>query len=348
MSNFVAQSDGSNLAHRHRIFTNPTDFKSYIAVSGEVFFLICNGYLIMGVGNGVCPGGVANIRLYNSQLPLEGLPDASSISPEEIEQIVAGIVADESIQQQIADAIADDMPEAYPIDAPDRGSNIEPVAAYNGSFVAGYSAEETLTAAQSAAPGVIIGYNAKSHRGGGNVVLGFNAEATADSDGGGDMVVLGSAASGFGQHAIAIGAQSTAGEEGTTERWDIAIGSTASATGQQSIAIGRSADASGQISIAIGLNANAATSRSVALGYGSVTSRNDEVSVGNPGSERLIANVSEGLLPTDAVNLAQLDARISQTAVDAIAALTPIADPTTATVEDVANAFNQLLAALKS
>jgi len=109
----------------------------------------------------------------------------------------------------------------------------------------------------------------------------------------------------------------------------IAIGNNAAtdATALESIAIGNDASvgpgANG--SLAMGAGSSAVVANSVALGADSVAARGPqvgyiafglaglsnsagEVSVGAPGAERQITNVAPGSAPTDAVNLAQLQA----------------------------------------
>jgi len=109
----------------------------------------------------------------------------------------------------------------------------------------------------------------------------------------------------------------------------IAIGNNAAtdATALESIAIGNDASVgSGAVgSIALGAGSSASAANSVALGADAIASRGPqsnyiafglpgtansagEVSVGAPGAERQITNVAPGSNPTDAVNLAQLQA----------------------------------------
>jgi autotransporter adhesin len=80
--------------------------------------------------------------------------------------------------------------------------------------------------------------------------------------------------------------------------------SVASAT--NATALGQKATASAVLSTAIGDNAQAIAANSVALGANSIANRPNTVSVGSPGAERIIANVAPGILPTDAVNVSQL------------------------------------------
>jgi len=57
----------------------------------------------------------------------------------------------------------------------------------------------------------------------------------------------------------------------------------------------------------LGANARALAPESVALGQGSVADRPSTVSVGSAAAPRQIVNVAPGILPTDAVNLSQLE-----------------------------------------
>ena len=119
----------------------------------------------------------------------------------------------------------------------------------------------------------------------------------------------------------------------------IAIGNNAStdATALESIALGNDASvgpgATG--SMALGAGSSATAANSVALGADSIAGRGPqagyvafglpgtwssagEVSVGSPGSERQITNVAPGSAPTDAVNMAQLQAIASAIPTDAV------------------------------
>ena len=92
-----------------------------------------------------------------------------------------------------------------------------------------------------------------------------------------------------------------------------------------SVVIGDSATGTANAQTIIGANATATVANSVALGYASTAARGPqtgyvayglntlqnaagEVSIGAPGQERQITNVAAGSAPTDAVNLAQLQA----------------------------------------
>ncbi len=89
----------------------------------------------------------------------------------------------------------------------------------------------------------------------------------------------------------------------------LVIGDGSKADGDGSIGIGRGSDASGDGSVAIGDGATATGKDSVAIGKGSTADGDNEFSVGSEGNERVIRNVAAGSLPTDAVNVQQMDDR---------------------------------------
>ncbi len=75
---------------------------------------------------------------------------------------------------------------------------------------------------------------------------------------------------------------------------------------------GETATAAGVHATAMGANASANADNSVALGANSVADRANTVSVGAAGSERQITNVAACTQGTDAVNVNQLNDKISQ------------------------------------
>jgi trimeric autotransporter adhesin len=95
------------------------------------------------------------------------------------------------------------------------------------------------------------------------------------------------------------------------------------ASGADSMAAGAGAVASGSGSLALGTQAQAIAPGSVALGYASVADRANTVSVGSAGAERQIVHVADGIAPTDAVNLRQLQGGMAG-AVDSANAYTDI------------------------
>ena len=105
---------------------------------------------------------------------------------------------------------------------------------------------------------------------------------------------------------------------------------TSPANGSGSVAVGSGATATGANSTALGANSSASANNSVALGAGSIATRGaqasykdpisgntansvGEVSVGSSGAGRQITNVAPGSVPTDAANVAQVQAAIATT-----------------------------------
>ena len=158
-----------------------------------------------------------------------------------------------------------------------------------------------------------------------------NAQAdsyTLDTPAG--IAIGGNAITGLGDN----GEQAQAGEIDS-----IAIGNRAStdAAALGSIALGTDASvgAGGAGSVALGIGSSATAANSVALGADSQASRGPqsgyvafglaapqnsagEVSVGSPGAERQITNVAAGSAPTDAANMAQLQAVAALVPTDAV------------------------------
>lgn len=87
------------------------------------------------------------------------------------------------------------------------------------------------------------------------------------------------------------------------------------ASGADSMAAGAGAVSSGVNSVAVGTQAQAVADSSIALGYASVADRANSVSVGSAGAERQITHVADGIAPTDAVNLRQLQGGLGQAVV---------------------------------
>ncbi len=146
----------------------------------------------------------------------------------------------------------------------------------------------------------------------GNAVSG-NSPAVADETASADdtkataadsnVTEIGTYANAEGENATAVGTNANAVGKNVT-----AIGTYANATGENTTAIGAHATATGNNATAIGDYAKATAENSVALGAGSETgNRANTVSVGAPGAERQITNVADGVAPTDAVNVRQLN-----------------------------------------
>lgn len=88
--------------------------------------------------------------------------------------------------------------------------------------------------------------------------------------------------------------------------------SKASAAGAGGVAIGSGSSAAAENAVAIGDGASATTDGSVALGARSIANRGNAVSVGSAGNERQVTNVAAGTAATDAANVGQLNAGMSQ------------------------------------
>lgn len=144
------------------------------------------------------------------------------------------------------------------------------------------------------------------------IELGSTASVAEEAD---NAVAIGANASAqaaggiaIGDHATAVRSNSVAIGAGASARSSVAIGAGSQAMGANSTALGDAAVASGDLAVAIGNNARAVHANSVAIGNGSVTEGADTVSIGSPGAERRLARVADGIDPTDAVNVRQIDA----------------------------------------
>ena len=143
------------------------------------------------------------------------------------------------------------------------------------------------------------------------IQIGSSATVNAGAN---DAIALGSSANARSANGIAIGRAATAVSSssiaigaGAFAQSSVAVGVGAQATGINTTAVGDNALASGNFAVALGNNATAIHLNSVALGNSSVTSSANSVSVGAVGAERTIQNVAPGVLPTDAVNVSQLN-----------------------------------------
>jgi hypothetical protein len=123
---------------------------------------------------------------------------------------------------------------------------------------------------------------------------------------------MGAVAVGIGASAQGDGAQAIGRDAQALHAGSLAIGDGARALADPTTAIGAASLASGVNAVALGANARAVAPDSVALGQGSVADRPSTVSVGSAAAPRQIVNVAPGTLPTDAVNLAQLERTSAQ------------------------------------
>jgi autotransporter adhesin len=144
----------------------------------------------------------------------------------------------------------------------------------------------------------------------GAVAIGFNSEAS-----GVNSIAIGNGALATGSVAVGAGAQ--AGNGGA------AFGDDAIANGpDQGTAIGNAAVVTASRGVALGAGASASragmgtTNTRERFSNATVTSTEGAVSVGNTGAERQITNVAGGTEDTDAVNVRQLEAAISQSGFD--------------------------------
>jgi autotransporter adhesin len=193
-------------------------------------------------------------------------------------------------------------------------------------------------ATSSGSGGTAIGRNARSAAGGGTgaVAIGMNSyvgvygnsaiaignSARAE---GNNATALGNGAQASGGTSIAVGNNAKAPANGAIVIGDggnlananahhaIVIGTGARSGGYDAgIAIGQNAVTDGRgKAVALGANANASHSNSVALGAGSVTTANNQISVGDATTQRKIVNLADatlGTTSTDAVTGKQLHA----------------------------------------
>ena len=86
------------------------------------------------------------------------------------------------------------------------------------------------------------------------------------------------------------------------------MGQGAKATAENTTSIGQGAEATEQGATAMGQGAKATAKNAVAIGTGSIAAEADTVSIGSPNNERRITNVANGVKPTDAANVGQVNA----------------------------------------
>ena len=109
-------------------------------------------------------------------------------------------------------------------------------------------------------------------------------------------------------------AQLAVGTEGVFRVENAGGWENAAASGKNSVAGGAAATATAKESTALGTNSHATHESSVALGTNSVTDRANSVSVGSVGHERQVTNVAAATKETDAVNLAQFNRGMAESA----------------------------------
>ena len=180
------------------------------------------------------------------------------------------------------------------------------------------------TQADSAAMGVdsvAIGMRAMAS-GVDSIAMGNNSQATNTG-----AIAIGQNSAATGVNSIAIGTGSLAtgsvavGVNAQASNGGAAFGDNAVAlTPQQGTALGNAATVTANRGVALGASAQAtrAGMNGAIEKYSNVavTSTEGAVSVGSAGNERQITNVAGGTADTDAVNVRQLDAAISQSGID--------------------------------
>ena len=195
---------------------------------------------------------------------------------------------------------------------PSAGANPNIDSGFNSAF--GLDAGQSVNGVGNLASGVSSGFsvvgnhNAAYGDGAGRMVIGGRNTALGRLSG----QFVGTAASPADRN-IAIGDGAGNGTEANRLRASdsIAIGTSAKGAANFATAIGPLASALGANSSAVGRGATASHRDSVAIGSTSVTDARNTVSVGAPGARRRITNVARAINPTDAVNLAQVEALIA-------------------------------------
>ena len=141
---------------------------------------------------------------------------------------------------------------------------------------------------------------------GGNAITGLGDNGEQAQAGEIDSIAIGNRAStdvtALGSIALGTDASVSAGGVGS-----VALGSGSSATAANSVALGAGSQA-----------VRGAQSGYVAFGLAAPQNSVGEVSVGSPGAERQITNVAAGSAPTDAANMAQLQAIAALVPTDAV------------------------------
>ena len=175
----------------------------------------------------------------------------------------------------------------------------ESIAAGEASLATGVGATALGAGANAIADKALaVGHNALAHDTH-SIALGTDAKAEAlySMALGPQAKVVGlqGLASGYRSHAFGVAAS--------------AVGGFSQALGRMSAAFGYDAMAGQAASTALGGGAAARAPGSVALGANSVADRASTVSLGRAGAERQIVHLARGTEPTDAVNVAQLQAQ---------------------------------------
>ena len=120
---------------------------------------------------------------------------------------------------------------------------------------------------------------------------------------GSNATAIGGSAKATAENTTAVGQGAEATKKGAT-----AMGQGAKATAENTTSIGQGAEATEQGATAMGQGAKATAKNAVAIGTGSIAAEADTVSIGSPNNERRITNVANGVKPTDAANVGQVNA----------------------------------------
>lgn len=153
---------------------------------------------------------------------------------------------------------------------------------------------------------VAVGGDAPATVGTDTNAVAVGAGAVANGDNG---VALGGNAYAHGPNDTAIGGNARVNADGST-----AVGANASisANATNAVAVGESASVTAASGTALGQGASVTAQGAVALGQGSVADRANTVSVGSAGAQRQITNVAAGTQATDAANVGQVRAGVTE------------------------------------
>lgn len=178
-----------------------------------------------------------------------------------------------------------------------------------------------------------------------HMAFGGGAEArhTAPGQYFGGGIAFGISARINGLHHVAIGPLAEVGPRNAADEYDLTMPGT-----NHSIAVGGASQISVDNGVALGARAKVKHYNSVALGADSDSTAANTVSVGSATIKRRVTNVANPTGNNDAANKVYVDGRLSAAQRTAINALSPIADTSTATTQQVATLLNSIIAALKA
>ncbi|MEP6906720.1 MAG: YadA-like family protein, partial [Pseudoxanthomonas sp.] len=136
------------------------------------------------------------------------------------------------------------------------------------------------------------------------VAVGSGAVANGDNG-----VAVGGNAYAHGPNDTALGANARVNADGSTA---VGANSSISANATNAVAVGESASVTAASGTAIGQGASVTAQGAVALGQGAVADRANTVSVGSATNQRQITNVAAGTQTTDAANVGQVQAGVTE------------------------------------